>query len=121
MKNILSLLLVVIVYAPVFAQLNFEYDGVTRTYYMDGPDPIPQGAPLVFVLHGYSSSAQMIRNYSGFSQLAQQEGFVAVFPQGTNDSYNTAHWNANLPGSTTDDHGFLVALAQHLQQEPNTQ
>ena len=117
MKNILSLLLVVIVYAPVSAQLNFEYDGVTRTYYMDGPDPIPQGAPLVFVLHGYSSSAQMIRSYSGFSQLAQQEGFVAVFPQGTNDSYNTAHWNANLPGSTTDDHGFLVALAQHLQQE----
>lgn len=117
MKTFLPLLLMLAICNPVSAQLEFEYGGVTRTFYMEGPDPIPQGAPLVFVLHGYSSSAQQIRNYSGFSPLAQQEGFVAVFPQGTNDIYNIAHWNANLPGSTTDDHGFLVALAQHLQQE----
>ena len=80
-------------------------------------DPIPEGAPLVFVLHGYKSSTELIRAYSGFSPLAQEEGFVAVFPQGTQDIFNITHWNAKLNQSTTDDHGFLVALAQHLQQE----
>ena len=117
MKSIVPLLLLVTAHASAFGQLEFEFGGVTRTYYMEGPDPIPEGAPLVFVLHGYTSSAQLIRAYSGFSPLAQEEGFVAVFPQGTEDIFNIAHWNANLNQSTTNDHGFLVALAQHLQEE----
>lgn len=117
MKRILPLLLLLAAGAPAFGQLEFEHGGVTRTYYMEGPDPVPEGAPLVFVLHGYTSSAQLIRAYSGFSPLAEEEGFVAIFPQGTEDIFNIAHWNANLNQSTTDDHGFLVALAQHLQDE----
>ena len=32
------------------AQLEFEHNGLTRTYYLDAPDPIPAGAPLVVVL-----------------------------------------------------------------------
>ena len=39
--------------------------------------------------------------------MAEQEGFVAVFPQGTTDQAGTSHWNANLGISTTNDHGFL--------------
>ena len=69
------------------AQQTFDYGGVTRTYYLDAPDPIPEGAPLVFVLHGYSSSAAVIRTYSGWGNLATSEGFVAVFPQGTPDEF----------------------------------
>lgn len=97
------------------SQLTFEYGGETRTYFMDAPNPIPPGAPLVFVLHGYSSSAAVIRTYSGMGALAVEEGFVAVFPQGTPDNNGVPHWNANLGNSVTDDHGFLVALAEHLQ------
>ena len=98
------------------AQQTFDYGGVTRTYYLDAPEPIPEGAPLVFVLHGYSSSAAVIRTYSGWGNLATSEGFVAVFPQGTPDEFGVPHWNANVGNSTTNDHGFLVALAQHLQE-----
>lgn len=101
------------------AQLTFEFNGSERTYYMEAPDPIPEGAPLVFVLHGYTSSAALIRAYSGWSGLAASEGFVAVFPQGTEDQFGITHWNANLGNSTTNDHGFLVALAQHLQETYN--
>lgn len=105
--------------ASIQAQVDFEYGGQTRTYYMDAPDPIPEGAPLVFVLHGYGSSAATIRTYSGWGGLAVEEGFVAVFPQGTQDNFNVPHWNANLGLSTTYDHGFLVALAQYLQEQYN--
>ena len=103
--------------APLEAQESFEYGGLTRTYFMDAPDPIPAGAPLVFVLHGYSSSAQLIRAYSNWDALAINEGFVAVYPQGTDDNFGISHWNANFGSSTVNDHGFLVALAQHLQSE----
>lgn len=99
------------------AQETFEYGGLTRTYFMDAPDPIPSGAPLVFVLHGFSSSAQLIRAYSNWDELAISEGFVAVYPQGTDNDFGSSHWNANFGSSTVNDHGFLVALAQHLQAE----
>lgn len=112
-----ALLLCGLAASPAQAQLEFEHDGLTRTYFMDAPDPIPAGAPIVLVLHGYTSSAQLIRAYSGWVPLALEEGFVAVFPQGTEDNFNINHWNANIGNSNTDDHGFLVALVQHLQQE----
>ena len=99
------------------AQLEFEHNGLARTYYLDAPDPIPAGAPLVVVLHGYTSSAVLIRAYSNWDELALSEGFVAVFPQGTEDNFGINHWNANLGNSDTDDHSFLVALVQHLQAE----
>ena len=62
------------------AQQEFEFGGLTRTYYMDAPESIPEGAPLVFILHGYGGSAATIRTYSGWGSLAIDEGFVAVFP-----------------------------------------
>ena len=113
-----AFLLLALLSSPLLqAQLEFEFGGLTRTYYMDAPDPIPEGAPLVFVLHGYGSSAATIRTYSGWGDLAIDEGFVAVFPQGTQDNFNVPHWNANLGLSTTNDHGFLAALAEYLQEQ----
>lgn len=114
-KHLCSLALCSCLCLATTAQLTFEHNGIERTYYMDAPDPIPAGAPLVFVLHGYSSSAALIRAYSAWDDLALSEGFVAVFPQGTEDQIGTSHWNANLGISTTNDHSFLVALAQYLQ------
>ena len=38
------------------------------------------------------------------------------YPQGTLNNNGISHWNANFGISTTDDHGFLVALAQHLHE-----
>jgi len=115
-RHFFSILLFFSLLSAANAQLTFDYNGTERTYFMDAPDPIPAGAPLVFVMHGYSSSAGLIRAYSGWDDLALSEGFVAIFPQGTETSGGASHWNANLGISTTDDHGFLVALAQHLQE-----
>ena len=99
------------------AQLQFNHNGVTRTYFMDAPNPIPPGAPLVVVLHGYTSNASAIRSYSDWDEIASSEGVVVVYPQGSQDFFGNTHWNANLGYSNTDDHGFLVALVQHLQQQ----
>lgn len=119
MTRTLHLFAAIGIFFHASAQSTFEFEGTERSYYMEAPDPIPEGAPLVFCLHGYTSSAQLIRAYSGWSSLAVNEGFVAVFPQGTEDQFGISHWNANLGISETNDHGFLVALAQHLQETYN--
>lgn len=94
---------------------SFEYGGLERSFYLDLPPGDPIGKPLVFVLHSYTSSAWTIRAYSGWTAIADEGGAVVCYPQGTNDFIGVPHWNSNLGISDTDDVGFLVALAEHLQ------
>ena len=97
------------------AQMTFEYGGQTREYYLDSPAEFDSGAALVFVLHGYGGTAWSMRNYSGWGAVAESEGIVVCYPQGSLDNEGSPHWNANFGISATNDHGFLNALAQHLQ------
>lgn len=39
-------------------------------------------APLVFIFHGAAMTAARMRDLTGFEQLAEEKGFVAVFPDG---------------------------------------
>ena len=94
----------------------FNYEGQDRTYLLDAPASETEGLPLVIVLHGYVSSAQIIRGYSGWSDIAENGEAVICYPQGTSDDFGINHWNANLGISDTDDIGFLSALVEHLQQ-----
>ncbi len=96
---------------------TYEHDGLTRSYFLYLPNDLPAGAPLVFVLHGYTSSAAIIMDYSEMNDQADQNGFAVCYPQGTPDFGGTTHWNANLNISNTDDIGFLSELAQYLQSE----
>jgi polyhydroxybutyrate depolymerase len=110
-------LLTIVASSSVSAQLTFEYGGVEREYYLDLPLNLADGAPLVLAMHGYTSSAATLRFYSGWSIIAGGDGAAVCYPQGTLDLGGTSHWNANLGISATDDHGFLLALTQHLQAE----
>ena len=98
------------------AQETFQYGGVERSYYLDVPENLEPGSPLVFALHGYTSNAWNIRFYSGWTEVSESEGIVVCYPDGTDDFIGSPHWNANLGISNTDDHGFLVALAEYLQE-----
>ncbi|MEO1624099.1 MAG: PHB depolymerase family esterase [Bacteroidota bacterium] len=97
--------------------LTFNYDGTQRTYFLHLPDDLPPRAPLVFVLHGYTSSASVIMGYSGMSGVADEHKFAVCYPQGSKASNGENHWNSNLTISPTDDVGFLTALAEFLQRE----
>ncbi len=92
------------------------YQGQNRSYILFRPSTPPKEAmPLVFVLHGFTQNAQSIMAFSGFNEIADAEKFVVVYPNGINNSWNT---NSGFPGgSTSDDNGFIAALAQQLIQE----
>jgi polyhydroxybutyrate depolymerase len=92
-----------------------------RTYLMYVPRELAKEAPLVLALHGSGENgAQMrIETGYGFDRLADEHGFVVVYPNGYE-----GYWNGcNIVGDYSanklniDDVGFLVALADKLITE----
>ena len=98
--------------------LTFDFDGLQREYLFYMPENLPNNAPLVFVLHGYTGSAQDIMNYSAMNEVAEDNGFAVCYPQGTTDQYGNTFFNVNYAfqnNPTVDDVSFIVALAEYLQ------
>jgi polyhydroxybutyrate depolymerase len=101
---------------------SFNHNGQSRQYIYYEPENIADNAPLVFVMHGYTSDASVIRNYSGMNDIAEEEGFAVCYPRGTVDNYGNRFWNVGYdfhPNETVDDVDFLKELASYLQQENN--
>ena len=80
-----------------------------------------QSLPLVFVLHGYTSQAPIIRQYSGFDQISDEENFIAVYVQGTTDIFGNTGWNAGRFGAFTavDDVGLFRSLINYFKSNYN--
>lgn len=102
-------------------EFSFNHDGLNRLYTLYKPDNLKDNAPLVFVMHGYTSNSTNIMNYSNMNDIADENGFMVCYPQGTVNIYTgQTHWNANLKEmSSVDDSNFLTALAKKLQGEYN--
>jgi len=99
-------------------QETLNYQGLNRTYYVHVPENLKQGASLVVVLHGYTSSAETIMSYSGMNEVADVNNFIAVYPQGTIDSLGNTFFNVGYAfhaDSAVDDVGFIEALVVKMQ------
>jgi len=99
------------------AQSTVEVDGLSRSYYLHIPEDMPEGAPLVFVLHGYGGTASEMMNSVGINQIADEKGFAACYPQGTKGPWGDNAWNAGYTNQTVDDVNFLSTLVSYLQEE----
>ena len=95
---------------------TLRHDGEFREYHYYQPAELEDNAPLVFVLHGYNANALDFMDWISMEELADEQGFAVVYPQGLNDDTRRTHWNAALNISNEDDVGFLSNLALHLQQ-----
>ena len=71
----------------LMAQETFFHDGLDRSYFLELPDNIEPGAPLVIVLHGYTSGPAVIYSYSGWSAISAAEGVAVCYPEGTLDYF----------------------------------
>ena len=63
-------------------------------------------------------SSAGIMGYSGMNNVADENGFAVCYPQGTTDQYDNAFFNVGYAfqnNPTVDDVGFMVALANYLQ------
>ena len=90
-----------------------RFERVYRVYipasYEDAAAPVP----LLFVFHGAGGDGVSIAEISAFNDLADQEGFVAVYPDGINRI-----WNDGRPPDPSigpvDDLGFVTAIIEGL-------
>jgi len=101
--------------APTEERRTLRVDGVERRYLILLPPSVRPGqpAPVVLVFHGGGGRAQGIAPHTGFSRLAEREGFVAVYPDGLGHRWNDGRGYA----STHDDVGFVRALLDSLRRE----
>lgn len=98
--------------------LTMDWNGEERTYFLYTPTDLEEGAPLVFVFHGYWGSALGIQDYCGMNAVADAGGFAVCYPQGLEDEFENNHWNSGLYGDAgVDDLGFVKNLAWLLQEE----
>ncbi|MBI3928158.1 MAG: esterase [Armatimonadetes bacterium] len=86
-----------------------------RTYLLHLPPGYREKAalPLMFCLHGGGGTARGIERSTGFSKLADREGFLVVYPDGAD-----RHWNDGRedgPGQGHDDVDFIRRLLDHLK------
>ncbi|MDB9734465.1 prolyl oligopeptidase family serine peptidase, partial [Porticoccaceae bacterium] len=131
MKKLRATLLLMLVHAsltdasehldsPVYRTI--EHDGATRSFTLHVPSDVKSSAPLVMVMHGYMGSAGEIMDYSGFNAIADREGFIVAYPEGTRDQFGYRFFNVGYDHhatSTVDDLGFVSVLTSNLQQQLN--
>ena len=120
MRKFVASIVFLLVSFGTFAQVfTSSFDGLERTYKMYLPENLAKGAPLVFVLHGYGATIDLVEN-KGFSEAADKYGFAVCYPQGSKDGRGNPCWNVGYPFQTdmkVDDVSFLCQLAAKLQKE----
>jgi polyhydroxybutyrate depolymerase len=83
--------------------------GLARTLNVHVPkayDP-QKPMPLVLNFHGYSSNAVQEDLLSQMSAKADAAGFIAIYPEGTNSSWNAGACCGTAASSGVDDIGFV--------------
>jgi polyhydroxybutyrate depolymerase len=101
--------------APAGQRRSLRVDGVERSYFLYVPAGHHRSASpaLVLVFHGAGGRAQGFARHTGFSAVAEREGFIVAYPQGLERRWNDGRGN----GTPHDDVGFVRALLDTLQRE----
>ena len=89
---------------------QIESGGQARQYLLHVPATYKPETPaaVVLVFHGAGIGAERFISYSRFSNVADREGFLIVYPEGLDEVWNPS------PGSR--DVQFVSHLIDHLQQ-----
>ncbi len=96
-----------------------DVGGVTRNFILRVPKSVDTSkpAPLVVVLHGWTTSAKLAEFYTGMAEQAEKSGFIVAFPDGLGSPKG---WNAgfiDLSGKKGDDVGFVSAVLDKVEGE----
>ena len=94
---------------------NIEIGGRTRRYLIHVPDlsKTTKPLPLVLIFHGGGSDPEGTVRYTRFDSLADREGLIAVYPEGTIKQWN----DGRLMAPMSDDVGFVRALVDDLKKK----
>jgi polyhydroxybutyrate depolymerase len=101
--------------APATTRHILVVDGVTRGYLLY----LPVGAlssralPLVLVFHGGGGEARAMATHTGFTRLAEREGFAVAYPEGLDRRWNDGRGY----GAAHDDVAFVRVLLDSIGRQ----
>jgi polyhydroxybutyrate depolymerase len=89
-------------------------NGTTREYIIYVPENYTgtSSLPLLLSFHGLTSNMEFNFNYTNFDQLAENENFIVVHPNGISNT-----WTVSANDDT--DINFIVALLNQLEEDYN--
>jgi polyhydroxybutyrate depolymerase len=104
---------------------EMEFGGRERTYMVHLPpkEKMAKALPLLFHLHGGGGTAKGTPGltFNRFNTLADQEGFIVVYPNAVNKNWNDGRkledviaWKEDI-----DDVGFITAIFDALKEKHN--
>jgi polyhydroxybutyrate depolymerase len=119
----LALILIAIVSISVFDRTNgtIVSSGETREYLLHVPDSYDRAkpTPLVISLHAGATWAAHQMNLSHWNRLADEHGFIVVYPSGTPELFNVVRIWQTTPEGVVKDVQFISALIDRLEVEYN--
>jgi len=99
-------------YEVSFGQVDtLEFDELFRIYTVYLPEDYSKKGnyPVIVNLHGLDMDAQFQMDWTGMNAAADEMGFIAVYPDGYNKTWNI------LLNEDVDDIGFIDSLIDELQ------
>ena len=106
---------------------TFTHNNLERFYFIYKPKSLSQNnnVPLLFALHGYGSSAVFHKSYTQYEDIAEENQFIVVYPQGymleTILTNSSSHWNSGAwtIGSDVDDVDFIDTVIGFVEEKEN--
>ncbi len=106
---------------PTIQQGMIRVGNLDRTYLYYAPANLPRSAPLLLAFHGSGSRGEEMRGVTGyeFEGLADQNGFVVVYPDGYKGTWNDCRKGVPLAANADniDDLDFVRALITRFQAD----
>lgn len=101
-----------------------EFQNRTRRYIVHVPAGYNRARryPLVFMFHGGGGTAMGTRGFPGWDQLADREGFLVVYPDGTGflprklHTFNAGSCCGYAMKKKVDDVGFTSAMIDEMER-----
>ncbi len=98
---------------------KISVDGLERKFLLFVPAGASRALPVVVVLHGGGSNAVQMERYTQFDELAQREGFIAVYPDAVAGNWNDGRKNNFIKSQreNIDDVKFIRAVVDEVAKE----
>lgn len=102
--------------SPEYSNGTLTFDGIERDYLIHLPDEYSEGTslPLVVFLHSYGWNAEKALLHTGFKKVADDNGFVIVYPNAIPNWNSGIGENSDYPTPDIDDVGFIRALITEM-------
>lgn len=96
--------------------VDLEHDGASRSYEIYVPSTYDgsTAVPVVLNFHGFTSSGIGQQENTQMDETAAREGFIVVYPNGLDNSWNAGVCCGRSAETNVDDVGFTRAVIEDL-------